>query len=110
MVRLKSPINLSYVCLSIVCLSVCMNAFVCVQHAVAAGTLVDLGGVEFLSQLHLHCDVALHPLVDESLEHLLQFSNSPNPPSATSIPHGTSLSTAASIGASHSSIPVLGKV
>jgi len=42
---------------------------------------VDLGGIEFLSQLRLHCDESLHPLIDEVLEQLLQqpFTNPPPP-------------------------------
>ena len=41
------------------------------QHEPAARTLVDIGGVEFLSQLRQNCDLSLHPLIDGTLEHLL---------------------------------------
>ena len=59
-----------------------------VQHREAASTLVDLGGVEFLSQLRLHCDESLHSLIDEVLEQLLQqpFTNPPPPVAAGQLP------------------------
>ena len=43
------------------------------QHETAVQTLVELGGVEFLSQLRMHCDPSLHPLVDEVLEHMMML-------------------------------------
>ena len=46
------------------------------QHETAAQTLVEVGGVEFLSQLRLHCDPSLHPLLDEILEQLLKLPES----------------------------------
>lgn len=47
------------------------------QYESAARTLVDIGGVEFLSQLRQYCDPSLHSLIDDTLEHLLRIlSNS----------------------------------
>ena len=46
------------------------------QHEAAAQILVEVGGVEFLSQLRLHCDPSLHPLLDEILEQLLKLPGS----------------------------------
>ena len=43
------------------------------QHESVAETLVDIGGVEFLSQLRQNCDPSLHSLIDETLEHLLRI-------------------------------------
>lgn len=57
-------------------LNACCVSF---QHEAAAVTLVEIGAVEFLSQLRLHCDPSLHPLIDEILEHLLKL-----PPSTVS--------------------------
>jgi len=37
---------------------------------------VEIGGVEFLSQLRLHSDPSLHPLIDEVLEQLLKLPQS----------------------------------
>ena len=59
-----------------------------IQHKEAASALVDLGGVEFLSQLRLHCNESLHSLIDEVLEQLLQqpFTNPPPPVAAGQLP------------------------
>ena len=43
------------------------------QHDAAALTFVEIGAVEFLSQLRLHCDPSLHPLIDEILELLFKL-------------------------------------
>ena len=43
------------------------------QHEKAVQTLVDLGGVEFLSQLRMHSDPSLHSLVDEALENIMMI-------------------------------------
>lgn len=48
----------------------------CTQHEAAAHVLVEIGGVEFLSQLRLHSDPSLHPLIDEVLEQLLKLPQS----------------------------------
>ena len=45
----------------------------CIQHEAAAQILVEIGGVEFLSQLRLHSDPSLQPLIDEVLEQLLKL-------------------------------------
>lgn len=57
---------------------------------------MEIGGVEFLSQLRFHCDPSLHPLVDEILEHLLKLphvlfpSTSPSAPGSSFPPANTS--------------------
>lgn len=56
------------------------------QHEVAAGTLVEIGGVEFLSQLRLHCDSSLHFFIDETLEHLLKLPHHLFPTAGPSSP------------------------
>ncbi|XP_064398202.1 rotatin-like isoform X3 [Halichondria panicea] len=43
------------------------------QNATAALTIVEVGGVNFLSQLRPHCNPALHPLIDDILEQLLRL-------------------------------------
>ena len=53
------------------------------QHTTAAQTVVEVGGVEFLSQLRLHCDPALHSLIDDILEQLLKLPAAINQNSAT---------------------------
>ncbi len=55
--------------------------------------MVEVGGVEFISQLRPHCDAAFHPLIDEVLEQLLTL---PTPQtsfssSATSFEHPETL-------------------
>ena len=42
------------------------------QYDSAATTLVSIGGVEFLSQLRGHIEPSLHPLIDDTLEHMLR--------------------------------------
>ena len=56
------------------------------QHEEAANTLVELGGVEFLSQLRLHCDPSLHFFIDETLEHLLKLPHHLFPTAGPSSP------------------------
>ncbi|KAL5467654.1 hypothetical protein EMCRGX_G031915 [Ephydatia muelleri] len=65
------------------------------QHEKAVQTLVDLGGVEFLSQLRLHCDPSLHPLIDEVLENIMMLPSDlvgMTPPGNCTIPSTTSSS------------------
>ena len=68
---------------------------VATQHEKAVQTLVDLGGVEFLSQLRLHCDPSLHPLIDEVLENIMMLPSDlvgMTPPGNCTIPSTTSSS------------------
>ena len=46
--------------------------------------MVEVGGVEFLSQLRLHCDPALHSLIDDILEQLLKLPTAINQDSTIS--------------------------
>ena len=43
------------------------------QHESAAQMLLDMGGVEFLSQLRLHSHESLHGLIDTILDHMLNL-------------------------------------
>ena len=43
------------------------------QHEDAAQMLLELGGVEFLSQLRLHSDESLHGPIDAILDHMLNL-------------------------------------
>jgi hypothetical protein len=51
-----------------------MYLYMCIslQYESAGRTLVSIGGVDFLSQLRGYCDPSLHPLIDDTLEQLLQ--------------------------------------
>lgn len=46
------------------------------QYEAAAQILVEIGGVEFLSQLRLHSDPSLHPLIDKIIEQMLKLPQS----------------------------------
>ncbi len=48
--------------------------------------LVEVGAVEFLSQLRLHCDPSLHSLIDEVLEQLLTLPQSSVPQTGGATP------------------------
>ncbi len=69
--------NKSY-CLSKI-LSICVyyDIVFLVQNTTAAYTMLEVGGVEFISQLRPHCDTALHPIIDDILEQLLQLPTTP---------------------------------
>lgn len=43
------------------------------QHESAAQMLLEMGGVEFLSQLRLHSHESLHSLIDIILDHMLNL-------------------------------------
>ena len=80
------PINFS------ACLS--LNSSPRLQYEAAAQILVEIGGVEFLSQLRLHSDSSLHSFIDKIIEQLLKLpqgaANSADPEkehcSSTSLP------------------------
>lgn len=62
------------------------------QHEVAAVNLVEIGAVEFLSQLRQSCKPALHPFIDAILELLLRVPDSflhPSPQAASNSDHQT---------------------
>ena len=63
------------------------------QYEVAAVGLVDVGAVDFLSQLRPHCDPSLHPTIDSILEKLLRIPPSLLPPSPHTPPRETDLPT-----------------
>ena len=47
--------------------------YLILQHENAAQMLLDMGGVEFLSQLRLHSHESLHGLIDTILDHMLNL-------------------------------------
>ena len=55
--------------------------FLPLQYEVAAVGLVEMGAVEFLSQLRPHCLPSIHPTIDDILEKLLRIPPSLFPPS-----------------------------
>ena len=61
------------------------------QHEPAASTLVEIGAVQFLSQLRVHSDPSLHVTVDTVLEHLLKLpqasTNSPTSAASQRLVH-----------------------
>ena len=50
-----------------------LNSSSWLQYEAAAQILVEIGSVEFLSQLRLHSDPSLHPLIDKIIEQLLKL-------------------------------------
>ena len=50
--------------------------FLVIQNEAAAVFLVNIGGVEFISQLRPHLDSSLHPSVDGIIENLLKLPSS----------------------------------
>ena len=66
--RLYSTVTILLCTLALIMVHCCLP-----QHEAAAVNLVNLGAVEFLSQLRMHSDPGLHPLIDESLELLLKL-------------------------------------
>ena len=55
----------------------CYTDGICLQYESGGRTLVSIGGVDFLSQLRGYCDPSFHPLIDDTLEQLLQIPVSP---------------------------------
>ena len=45
----------------------------CLQHSSAAQIYVDIGGVEFLSQLRSNSESSLHKLIDEILDNFFHL-------------------------------------
>ena len=71
------------------------------QHEVAASMFLEIGAVEFLSQLRLHCDASLHSSIDGILERLLRVPHSSLASSshgaANSKPYSSSSSSSAGV-------------